>query len=645
MDNNKNNENVNNDDSSLKSLLQKVIDGTATEEEKKTVLNLAFNDRAKPEAEPLTDAFGGVYNSDLMFDGMLFSTKYDLQEYLKYKEQFKHSCIVDVNGKPAFVTKKKLKDGTIHEKFMTFQNAKDFYLQEHFNVVDLSKGLPKKTTKHFFPMWLMDKSTKKYDRIVFEPNSEKVEDSDYNLWEGYIEPKAGSIKPFMRYVKNLIVGTKQDRKHLIQLLAWTVQNPGKIAENCIAVRGPQGVGKTSLGMHVKAICPRHTKTFKNFDFMTGWNDHTKEVKYFLMEESVWGGEVSKEGVIKDFLTGGTREINTKYFSAYTIPNYSFCIFTSNEDWLAPVGKGDRRFNVFDCRDAKKGDHEYWNKYYEWLYGEGKHYIMHLLLNLDLSKFKIKETVMNEAKADTQALSFRGIDKFIHALLSNDLELFEADGTHIDLSPWDDGEFKIDKHLIITAVNALLGKNSISPHAVSSGLNKIFKFEDNWKTRWKRSNGMYFYKLPSKRECMELFSKHVEIPIDKLFTDCTVAAPKPKEEQPNQVHAQVKLEAPQKPLRAPVATSVKPTTAKTPEPVKEPMSHTSWTLDGKEYHLKFAYDKALKDKGIEQPQPSFGAGPRMDELLAVLRNESSTEDERSQAQEEILSIAYEKHSFG
>jgi putative DNA primase/helicase len=119
----------------------------------------------------------------------------------------------------------------------------------------------------------------------------------------------------------------------------------------------------------------------------------------------------------------------------------------------------------------------------------------------------------------------------------------------------------------------------------------------------------------------------------------------KEEQRNQVHAKVKLEAAQKPLSAPIATSVKPTTTKAPESVKEPNPHTSWTLDGKDYHLKFAYEKALKDKGIEKPQPSFGAGPRMDELLAVLRKESSTEQERAQAQEEILAIAYEQHSFG
>ncbi|MDD2820500.1 MAG: DUF5906 domain-containing protein [Flavobacterium sp.] len=545
----------------------------------------------------------GVFNTELMLDGMLFLTKKDLKDYVEYKTYFNNNCyVVNCSGTPALAVKTNSNDGE-HLEFKTIPNATTYYNNKHFNIVDTSRGIPKKINKEFFPLWLRSKSTKRYDRIVFEPNKSKVSPTDFNLWKGFIQPKKGDIKPFIKYLNNLIVGSNDDVKKIIQLLAWTVQNPGKIAENCIALRGKQGAGKSSLGMVIKAICPEHTQTFKDFGFMSSWNDHTKAIKYFLMEESVWGGETSKEGLLKDFLTGKTRDIQTKFFSQYTIPNYSFAIFTSNEDWLAPVGKGDRRFNVFDTKEDKKGDHIYWEEFYNWLNGDGKHFIMDFLLNLDLSKFKVRETVMNDAKADTQALTFRGIDKFVHSLLNNDIALFDDDGSHIDTSQWETQEVKIDRHLIINTVEKLLGKNNVSPHAISSGLNKIFKFEENWKSRWKRSDGRYFYKFPSKKECMELFAKHTDIPVKNLFSDCVVEAPEPPT-------------PPSKPTGSKVATApmvqaineksrVEVVSKKQEEWLNkvEPKESQVWELDGKKFTFKPAYDKALreKQKSIEQLQ--------------------------------------------
>ena len=64
------------------------------------------------------------------------------------------------------------------------------------------------------------------------------------------------------------------------------------------------------------------------------------------DEAYWAGAKSSEGALKDLLTNDTITIERKGVDAYTAPNYTRVLFTSNDDFVVPASLDERRFAVF-----------------------------------------------------------------------------------------------------------------------------------------------------------------------------------------------------------------------------------------------------------------------------------------------------------
>lgn len=458
-----------------------------------------------------------TYDPYLSRNGVILATTDDAVAYDEYAEKFKAYALANNEGKPVMVHKYFDEEkGAFNFTYSLVKDGKELTVKDYVNVVSLRDRKPKVERKSFFDLWQANKSIPYYDRIVCEPNKFNVLKGDYNLWQGFIEPKEGDVSKFLDYIDRLIIGTQAEKEHILKLLAWTIQYPDRKPEACIALRGEQGSGKSSLGMVIQALCPAHTDTFTNFNFVSEFNSETMHTKYFLLEESVWGGDVKREGILKDFLTNKKRKINTKFFPSKSMKNFAFCILTSNEDWIAPVGKGDRRYNVFDCKKAGEGDTKYWDEFYEWLNGEGKHAIMDYMLKVDLTGFNHRKTIDNSAKADVQKHSFRGINSYLYSLLSSEISIIDETGKDV-LANWDYEEIRVERALIQESVDKVL-RTKPSAHEVSAGLNKAFSFIKQWRVSWKGSNGKYYYKLPKRSEAMALFAKSVSIEKKTLFAD-------------------------------------------------------------------------------------------------------------------------------
>ena len=59
-------------------------------------------------------------------------------------------------------------------------------------------------------------------------------------------------------------------------------------------------------------------------------------------------------------------MNKKFLDAYEVPNIARFIFTSNSEWVVPVGLGDRRFTVLRVNDKYCGDYKYFDALFEQL---------------------------------------------------------------------------------------------------------------------------------------------------------------------------------------------------------------------------------------------------------------------------------------
>lgn len=78
------------------------------------------------------------------------------------------------------------------------------------------------------------------------------------MWNGFVEPKKGSVEPFLDHLHKLI-GNKEYENHIIKTIAWVVRFPHKNPGVTIVLMGLQGSGKTTISMTLKAICPDHSK--------------------------------------------------------------------------------------------------------------------------------------------------------------------------------------------------------------------------------------------------------------------------------------------------------------------------------------------------------------------------------------------------
>lgn len=441
-------------------------------------------------------------------DGLTMNSQYDMEKYIGYKILFNKYSFVKLSGKPVILQKIQ-EDGVIKYEYTSITDFKQFHVEEHFYT---HNGF-KKEKRYFADIWLENpKLRTRYHSTTFNPESVTCEDKEvFNYWTGFVEAKQGDVSVFLNHIDLLIDGTKEQKEHLIKLIAYQVRNPHIQTGTHLALRGKPGAGKTSVSLSVKAICPNHSRVEDDIENLFGFNAESLHVKFFLMEEAVWGGNKSSEGKLKNLLTADSRNISIKNLTGITIKNYGFYIFTSNEDWMVPVGLGDRRFNVFDCTSTLIDNTEYFDTYYEWLNGDGKHALMNYFLHeIDLSDFNPRKTINTKAKTELKATSLKGTEKFIFDIINNDIDC--------DLLPgrWEENH-KVKRSMLYEYFDKSNKFGKISQGEFSRKLAQIFQFTDNWKDNWKNQELGGFYKFPSKRRCMELLAIYMKENVEDLFS--------------------------------------------------------------------------------------------------------------------------------
>jgi hypothetical protein len=240
--------------------------------------------------------------------------------------------------------------------------------------------------------WMESKRRRQYDRAAMFPRGDAPPNT-LNLWQGWgVEPKPGSWDTIAWHLLHIICNADEEVcNYLVGLLAYWVQNPEKVGEVAIVLRGKKGTGKGTLADVIRAWFRHHSVHITQPRHLTGnFNAHLADCLFLFADEVTWGGDKQGEGVLKGLITEKTIQIEPKGINCFSLRNRSKVLIASNNDWVVPVSEDERRFFVLDVSDAKRGDREYFNKLHAAIEGGEAAAMLHELLHLDLSGFSHRD---------------------------------------------------------------------------------------------------------------------------------------------------------------------------------------------------------------------------------------------------------------
>lgn len=240
--------------------------------------------------------------------------------------------------------------------------------------------------------WMESKRRRQYDRAGMFPRGDAPPNT-LNLWQGWgVEPKPGSWDTIAWHLLHIICNGDEDAcNYLVGLLAYWVQNPEKIGEVAIVLRGKKGTGKGTLADVIRAWFRHHSVHVTQSRHLVGnFNAHLADCLFLFADEVTWGGDKQGEGALKGLITEKTIQIEPKGINCFSLRNRSKVLIASNNDWVVPVSEDERRFFVLDVSEAKRGDREYFNKLHAAIEGGEAAAMLQDLLHLDLSGFSLRD---------------------------------------------------------------------------------------------------------------------------------------------------------------------------------------------------------------------------------------------------------------
>lgn len=252
--------------------------------------------------------------------------------------------------------------------------------------------------------------------------------SYYNKWRGLASfGRQGDITPWWNHLC-LLVPNERERNHLLDWMAFTIQQPHIKINHAVVFAGHYGIGKDTLFWPLSQALGRHSKQV-NADALTrDFNDYLTESKLVTIQEVEMGTHRDAKLIdnrLKPMIASppDTLYINPKGVAAYHIKNVVHLILYTNGDHPVIIYDGDRRYFVLTSLlrviDPNTGEQrpewiQYFNNLWYWLDDcKGWEAVCYYLLTRDVSKFNPKTAPpMTEGKADIIEQGRSGLETLI-----------------------------------------------------------------------------------------------------------------------------------------------------------------------------------------------------------------------------------------
>lgn len=358
--------------------------------------------------------------------------------------------------------------------------------------------------------WLRARMRRQYRGIEFRPSpTAQAPTKDYlNLWRGFaVQPKAkaNGYTVFRDHILNNACGG--DAKLFQWVFAWfahIVQRPQERIGTSLILRGKMGTGKTKIGEVMGSLYPSHYFLVDDGRYVTGqFNAHMASCLLLQAEEAVWAGDKNAEGRLKSLVTAKTQMIESKGVDPIRLENFVRLMMTSNEDWVIPAGKDERRFCVLDIDPRCAQNHDYFREMDEELDAGGREALLHDLMTFDLSAVNLRRIPLTSALLEQKLRSLDSVESWWFERLHSGSTTRGSDRWYQEVAC----DSLFDDYILAADRIGIKRKSEETAFGIKirklvPGLGKVRRWcEDTGRRRW-------CFVLPPLETCREAFTAEV-----------------------------------------------------------------------------------------------------------------------------------------
>lgn len=401
---------------------------------------------------------------------------------------------------------------------LQFQKLGDFHSyngQFNHNIkYEDSKGVERTRKVFVTKEFVNDPWVKRYEGVEFAPGNGS--DRFLNLWKGWkVVGKKGEISQFEQLIAALCNDDKACMEYLYNYLAHMIQKPQIKPEVAIVMKGAQGIGKGTLMKLLGSFTDNYKHLSSTQSLAGNFSGHLMDAFIVFADEAVWGGDKTAEGRLKAMISESTMSINAKGKDEIYVDSYIRLFVASNEDWVVPVGEGDRRYFVTDCSPRYKGQTQpgqFFALFGDWANSGGREAIFDFLATRDITQFNPRNFPKTQARVELQIRGLGTSARFLYELLKGEVGVSQETLKVVGL------EHRFNRNMLYADFVEWcnMTKKAFIPSQDDLGktIAKILDFEadsPNWRTNWmSKVNGKseYHYKFSSTKEAMDRFARNV-----------------------------------------------------------------------------------------------------------------------------------------
>jgi hypothetical protein len=295
-------------------------------------------------------------------------------------------------------------------------------------------------TKVEFTNFINNPGTHVYNEVAFSPLATPT--TTLNYWiEPTIKPFQGDWFVIQEFLQTVICNNNVAlNDYLIHYLAHMLQRPHEKPGIIIVFLSGQGCGKGTFYKLLGRIWSRTTLQVCDINEVIGQFNAALERNYVVcMDEALFAGDKKSLDKLKSLVTEPKCRIEQKHQPSRSINSYHRFFASSNHDHFAHVDKDDRRFLFIRLSSVHKQDQIYFDAVNDALDDDAViAAMMHDLLNLDLTDFKIRKRPLTEEHLSQRLQSLGGFERYWYEVLQS--------GMLDRFTEWDKPRFISTKHL-------------------------------------------------------------------------------------------------------------------------------------------------------------------------------------------------------
>jgi phage/plasmid-associated DNA primase len=258
------------------------------------------------------------------------------------------------------------------------------------------------------------------------------------------------------HLRDVIAGRDEATfQYVLGWLAHAVQYRGDRGLVALVLRGDRGVGKGILGQVMMRIFGQHAVYVSNTEQLVGkFNAHLEDCSFLFGDECFFPHDKKHLSTLKALITESTLPVEAKFEPVRMVRNCLHLLLASNEQFVVPAGRDERRFAVLDVADTHKQDRRYFDPLRQELgldqdtdgKATGAAAMLYDLLAMDLSSFDITAVPKTLALLEQKLNGMSACGKW----LCECLERGTIAGTYDATDWWERGEVNVDKQLAYQA---------------------------------------------------------------------------------------------------------------------------------------------------------------------------------------------------